>query len=92
MGEYARIGGSDIWYEVAGDGDPVVLLHGGLSDGTAWGLQVPVLAGQHRVFVPDRRGHGKSPDTDAPFHYDEMADETIAFLEEVVGGAAHLVG
>jgi pimeloyl-ACP methyl ester carboxylesterase len=92
MGEYARIGPSDIWFEVTGDGDPIVLLHGGLSDGSAWGLQVPALAEHHRVFVPDRRGHGKSPDSDAPFHYDDMALETIAFLEQVVGGPAHVVG
>lgn len=92
MGEYVELDGIKTWYEVDGDGDPVVLLHGGLSDGTAWGLQVPALAETHRVFNPDRRGHGKSPDTDAPFDYDEMAAETIAFLEQVVGGSAHLVG
>src|SRR4051812_30153948 len=92
MGEYARLGESDIWYEVMGEGDPVVLLHGGLSDGTAWGLQLPALAEHHRVFVPDRRGHGKSPDTDAPFHYEDMAAETIGFLDAIVGGPAHLVG
>ena len=92
MGDYARIGGSDIWYEAAGEGDPLVLLHGGLSDGTGWGLQLPVLSERYRVFVPDRRGHGRSPDTDAPFHYDDMATETATFLEQVVGGPAHLVG
>jgi pimeloyl-ACP methyl ester carboxylesterase len=92
MGEYVQLGESKIWYEVTGDGEPVVLLHGGLSDGTAWGLQVPAVAERHRVFVPDRRGHGKSPDTEDPLDYDDMADETIAFLEAVVDGPAHLVG
>lgn len=79
-------------YTVEGSGDPVVLLHGGLSDRTAWMLQMPVLAERYRTYAVDRRGHGSYPDTDAPFHYDEMADETIAFLEAVVGGPAHLVG
>jgi pimeloyl-ACP methyl ester carboxylesterase len=92
MGQYAELDGIETWYEVDGQGDPVVLLHGGLSDGAAWGLQVPTLTERHQVFVPDRRGHGKSPDTDAPFDYDDMADETIVFLEQVVGHAAHLVG
>src|SRR3954468_16980760 len=55
-------------------------------------LQLPALAERFRAYAADRRGHGKSPDTDAPFHYDEMADETIAFLEDVVGGPAHLIG
>jgi pimeloyl-ACP methyl ester carboxylesterase len=92
MGHYVELDGVTTWFEVDGDGDPLVLLHGGLSDGTAWGLQVPAFAEAYRVFNPDRRGHGKSPDTDAPFDYDEMAAETIAFLEHVVGGPAHLVG
>lgn len=84
----------DCHYEVHGeDGSPpVVLLHGGMSDGTAWMPQVPALAARHRVFVPDRRGHGKTPDTDAPFSYHAMANETIEFLSTVVGGQAALVG
>ena len=40
----------------------------------------------------DRRGHGRTADTDARFHYDEMADETVAVLDGVVSGPAHLVG
>jgi len=79
-------------HTVEGSGDPVVLLHGGMSDSTAWGLQVPALAEKYRTYTFDRRGHGQTPDTDAPFHYDDMADETVRFLEEVVGGPAHLVG
>jgi pimeloyl-ACP methyl ester carboxylesterase len=80
------------WHSVEGDGDPVLLLHGGLSDSTAWGSQAPALTEGHRVFLVDRRGHGKTPDTDAPFSYEDMAAETIEFLEQVVGGPAALVG
>ena len=73
------------WYSVDGSGDPVVLLHGGLSDSTAWGSQLPALIEhQHKVFVTDRRGHGRTADTDAPFSYDDMASETVEFLEQVV--------
>jgi len=80
------------WHSVDGDGDPVVLLHGGMSDSTAWGSQTAALAQHHKVFLFDRRGHGKTPDTDAPFSYEDMAAETIDFLEHVVGGPAALVG
>jgi pimeloyl-ACP methyl ester carboxylesterase len=92
MGDYVRLGSVDTWYEVEGDGDPVVLLHGGMSDGSAWGAQTPALAERYRVYRPDRRGHGRTADTDDPFGYDEMAAETIDFLQRVVGGPAHLVG
>jgi pimeloyl-ACP methyl ester carboxylesterase len=80
------------WHSVEGEGDPVVLLHGGLSDSTGWGSQTPALVQGRRVFLVDRRGHGKTPDTDAPFSYEDMAAETIEFLEQVVGGSAALVG
>lgn len=79
-------------YTVEGAGDPLVLLHGGLSDSTSWAFQQPVMAAAYRTLAFDRRGHGRAPDTEAPFDYEDMADETIAFLEDVVGEPAHLVG
>jgi pimeloyl-ACP methyl ester carboxylesterase len=51
----------------------------------------PSLATKYRIAAFDRRGHGRTPDTLEPFHYDTMADETIAFLE-YLGKPAHLVG
>jgi pimeloyl-ACP methyl ester carboxylesterase len=92
MGEYVQVGDVKTWYEVSGDGDPVVLLHGGMSDGTTWVAQEPAFAERYRVYNPDRRGHGRTPDVDGPLTYDAMADDTVAFLETVVGGPAHLVG
>jgi len=41
----------------------------------------PPLARRYRVAAFDRRGHGRTADTDEPFSYDAMATETIAFLE-----------
>ena len=94
MGEYVQIGDVKTWYEVSGpaDGDALVLLHGGMSDGSAWGANAPAMAERYRTFVPDRRGHGKTPDVDGPLTYGSMTDDTIGFLEQVVGGPARLVG
>ena len=71
----------------------MVLLHGGLSNSDALldTIGGPIGA-HHRIVAFDRRGHGRTADTDAPFHDDEMAAETIAVLEAVVGGPAVLVG
>jgi pimeloyl-ACP methyl ester carboxylesterase len=44
------------------------------------------------VFTPERRGHGRTPDVEGPITFDLMAQDTIVFLETVVGGSAHLVG
>lgn len=71
---------------------PVVLLHGGLIGGAGWRAQLPAVAAAHHVFVPDRRGHGRTPDVDGAYTYEAMADETIVFLDEVVHRPVHLVG
>jgi len=94
VGEYVQVGDVKTWYEVDGPpgGDPLVLLHGGMSEGSAWGANAPAMAQCYRTFIPDRRGHGKTPDVDGPFTYDVMTDDTIAFLEQVVGGPARLAG
>jgi pimeloyl-ACP methyl ester carboxylesterase len=80
------------WYEERGAGDPLVLLHGGLSTNESWAAQLPDLSARFRVIAPERRGHGRTPDVEGPLSYDDMAADTIEFLDKVVGGPAHLVG
>jgi pimeloyl-ACP methyl ester carboxylesterase len=92
MPAYAQLGDVHAYYEEDGDGEPLVLLHPGLADSRAFEEYVPALAERFRVFRPDRRGHGRTADVDGPITYAAMAEETIAFLEQVVGGPAHLLG
>ncbi|MEY2451063.1 MAG: hypothetical protein QOD92_637 [Acidimicrobiaceae bacterium] len=80
------------YFTADGKGAPLVLLHGGLSDSSAWMLQFPALTTCFRWYAFDRRGHGQTRDTDEPFHYEDMALETISFIERAVGEPAHLVG
>jgi pimeloyl-ACP methyl ester carboxylesterase len=92
VGTYIEIGELKTWYDESGAGEPLVLLHGGLSTNETWGPQMPEFGKQFRVLAPERRGHGHTPDVDGPFSYDAMATDTIGFLEAVVDGPAHLVG
>ena len=46
----------------------------------------------YRVYVPERRGHAHTPDRPGPLTYELMAEDTVAYLESIVGGRAHLVG
>ena len=92
MGTYIDIGGVRTWYEEAGSGDPLVLLHGGLVTNETWGAQLPAFAERYHVYAPERRAHGHTPDVEGPLSYDDMASDTIGFLEAVVGGPARLVG
>ena len=92
MGEYIAIDGHPTWIEVAGQGDPVLLLHGGFSNCDGLRDVFAPLGAEYRLIAFDRRGHGRTADTDADFHYRDMAAETIAVLEYEGGEAAHLVG
>jgi pimeloyl-ACP methyl ester carboxylesterase len=94
MSERIDINGHPTWVDDRGSGDEtVLLLHGGMSnsDELTAVLAEPLLE-RYRVLAFDRRGHGYTADAGDPFHYDDMADETIGVLEQVVGGAAHLIG
>jgi pimeloyl-ACP methyl ester carboxylesterase len=94
MGARIEINEFPTWVDQRGEGGAtVLLLHGGMSNSDLLlDTLGDALAERHRLVAFDRRGHGYTADTDAPFHYDDMATETIGVLETVVGGPAHIVG
>jgi pimeloyl-ACP methyl ester carboxylesterase len=92
MAEYVQLGAVKTWYDEHGAGEPLVLMHGGLVDARFFEPNLAALAARFHVYTPERRGHGHTPDVDGPITYQRMADDTIAFLDEVVGGPADLVG
>jgi pimeloyl-ACP methyl ester carboxylesterase len=92
MADYVELGAVRTWYDERGDGDPLVLLHGGLADARFFDKNIDALADRFHVFAPERRGHGHTPDVEGPITYDLMTKDTIAFLDSVVGSPAHLVG
>lgn len=77
------INGLSTWTEVRGSGDTtVVLLHGGLSNSDDLLDSIGAdLEQRFRLLAFDRRGHGYTPDTEEPFHYDDMATHGITVLE-----------
>ncbi|NNN02492.1 MAG: alpha/beta hydrolase [Acidimicrobiaceae bacterium] len=84
--------GHRTWAKVPGPGPTVLLLHGGMSSSASMLRSIgPRLKRDFRVAAFDRRGHGRTADTPEPFHYDTMADETIAFIEHLAR-PVHLVG
>jgi pimeloyl-ACP methyl ester carboxylesterase len=81
-----------LYHDKPGPYFPLVLLHGGLADARFFAPNLPALAEHFHLYTPERRGHGHTPDVEGPITYQLMTDDTITFLETVVGQPADLVG
>jgi len=89
---YFRIGDADLYAEVAGDGDPVLLLHGGFCSLESLRAQADALARRYRVFAFERPGHGRSADVDGEYGYGRDVAHALAYLDAVGLESAHVVG
>lgn len=89
---YADVNGIEMFYQVFGSGEPILLIHGGLGHGDIWSSQIADLLKDHRVIVPDSRGHGRSTRNDEPFGYDVMASDYLALLDHLKIEKTALVG
>ncbi len=87
--DYAEINGARLWYEAAGEGDAVILLHAGIADSGMWDEAFAALAEHFRVIRYDRRGYGRSlmPVGDYA-HRDDLA----GLLDHLGIASAHLIG
>lgn len=85
------VNGVRTWYHDQGAGEPLVLLHPGGTDSRAFEPMLDAFAAKFHVFTPDRRGHGRTPDV-GPITFELMAEDTIHFIERVVGGPTRLLG
>jgi pimeloyl-ACP methyl ester carboxylesterase len=68
------------------------MLHGGFASVNTFAGFTPRIAERYRVFSPERRGHGRMPDLEGPITYEIMADDTIALIDALGVGPAHVVG
>jgi pimeloyl-ACP methyl ester carboxylesterase len=82
-GDYAAVNGLELYYEVHGTGQPLVLLHGAYMTIDAMGEVVPALAETRQVIAVELQGHGRTADIDRPLTYEQMADDTAALLRHL---------
>ncbi len=78
---YAPLSGLRMYYEIAGQGTPLLLLHGGVGGIEMFGPNLPALARKHRVIAVDYQGHGRTADIDRPLRYEFMADDMSALMK-----------
>ena len=93
QGRWAAVNGHKIYYELRGQGAPVLLLHGGGdSAAESYAQQLDAFAAHYRLITPEQVGHGHTPGVAGPLSYAGMAEDTAALMEQLHVAKAGVVG
>lgn len=90
--EYVPINGLDLYYEIYGKGEPLVLLHGTPGDIQMFDPILPGLSSKHMVIAVELQGHGHTADTNRPLSIEAMADDIAALLNYLKLEKASVMG
>lgn len=89
---YVKANGIKIYYEIHGEGEPVVLIGGLGSQLQSWSTQIPIYSEKFKVIVFDNRGAGKSDKPDPGYTIEDMADDTVGLLDHIQIEKASFIG
>jgi pimeloyl-ACP methyl ester carboxylesterase len=89
---YAPVNDLNMYYEVHGEGPPLVLLHGAYMTVDMMRPLLDGLAEARRVIAPELHGHGRTADVDRPITYEQMADDTAALVRHLGIESADIAG
>jgi pimeloyl-ACP methyl ester carboxylesterase len=90
---YADVNGLKMYYEVYGNGKPIVLVHGSyMSIPLNWAQIIPLLAKDRKVIVAEMQGHGRTRDISREFSYEGMADDVSGLLKHLKLDSADILG
>ncbi|MDL5503360.1 MAG: alpha/beta hydrolase, partial [Candidatus Methanoperedens sp.] len=92
IGNRVEVNGMQMYYEVSGEGDPLVVLHGAYMNILTMGEIIPELAKTHKVYALEFQGHGRTTDIDRPITYPNLADDVAAFMDAVGLAKADVFG
>ena len=88
----ARVNGIELSYQVFGEGEPLILLHGGFGSVEMFGPNVELLAAGRQVIGVDLQSHGRSPAADRPMRFETMADDIAALMRSLALERAAIMG
>ncbi len=91
-GKYVPIRGFQMYYEVYGHGQPLLMIHGNGGSIKDFENQIPFFSRFYRVILADNRSHGKSIDTQDSLSYEMMADDFAALLNHLHIDSANVIG
>jgi 3-oxoadipate enol-lactonase len=84
--------GQTLYYEVHGEGEPLLAVMGLAADTLAWAMQVPAFAARHRTVVFDNRDVGRSSMAQGSYEISDMADDALALADALDLESFHLLG
>jgi pimeloyl-ACP methyl ester carboxylesterase len=91
-GKRVAVNGMQMYYEVSGAGEPIVVLHGAYMNIPTMGAIVPLLAKTHKVYAVELQGHGRTTDIARPITYQNLADDVAKFMDAVGLAKADIFG
>lgn len=80
-GKFASINDINLYYEIHGQGEPLVLLHGFTGSSSSWGQLGTELAKEFQLIIPDLRGHGRSTNNRSDYTFRQVAFDIYALLD-----------
>src|SRR5918999_6372914 len=83
VGDRVKVNGMQMYYEVSGQGDPLIVLHGAYMNIPTMGAIIPRLTRTHKVYAVELQGHGRTTDIARPITYPNLADDVAAFMDAV---------
>jgi 3-oxoadipate enol-lactonase len=89
---HASANGVNLYYEIHGEGDPVILVGGLGSQAESWATQIPIYSKHFKVIVFDNRGAGRSDKPEGRYTTEELADDARALMDALNIENAHVVG
>ena len=90
---YADVNGLHMYYELYGEGSPLVLLHGGmLTIDLNFGMLIPALSGTHQLIGVEMQGHGRTADIDREITPAALASDVAGLLDHLGIDRAHIFG
>ena len=91
-GNYASVNGLNLYYEIHGAGEPLILLHGGVGAIQMFGEVLPSLAQNRRVVAVDLQAHGRTADIDRELRFELMAGDIAALIKHLGIEEADVMG
>jgi pimeloyl-ACP methyl ester carboxylesterase len=89
---YAPVNGLEMYYEIHGSGQPLVLIHGGLGGIPEFAQLLPLLAETRQVIAVELQAHGHTADIDRPLSFEFLADDVAALIEHLGFENADVLG